>query len=361
MRGQKPDCIPWLADIYYYISGNAFLGKAKAEWQTEIGHVKLAAELGTVPYYVYDHAMAYSVEYNDKIVYETVTEGHTKTKAWKTPAGNLLGREIFSPDSLSSAPVKYPVENGNDLKALICLLEHQHLIPANLDTYASRAEMFKKHGGVAPVFMPRSPLSAFMVEWAGVENGVLLIMDYPELVERVLELFEQLEQHIIDAVCKLQPELVHFTDNLTSDVYTGFFEQYMSDRYKRRLARLHDVGIPCAVHLDGMVRGMLPKLAGVCVDAIEALTPKPVGDVAIENMRELAGSQKVVLWGGVPGAMFAPPFSWSDMKKHVLKLLDIWKDSRFVVGVADQIPPNGDLGFCNKIAKLIRDWEVQQK
>ena len=121
------------------------------------------------------------------------------------------------------------------------------------------------------------------------------------------------------------------------------------------LARLHAVGTAAAVHLDGTIRGLLPKLAAAGFDSVEALTPQPVGDVAIEDLRALAGNPRTILWGGIPGAMFAPPYTWVDMEAHIRQLLDAWRGTPFIVGVADQVPPDGDITFCPKIAELLAD------
>ncbi|MBN1863468.1 MAG: hypothetical protein JW808_01065 [Victivallales bacterium] len=112
--------------------------------------------------------------------------------------------------------------------------------------------------------------------------------------------------------------------------------------------------VRCAVHLDGTTRGLLQKITATGVDAIEALTPLPVGDVAIEEMRKLTGSDSIILWGGVPGAMFAPPYTWTDMKRHVEKLLDAWRGTPFVVGVGDQVPSNGDITMVKRISDMIK-------
>ncbi len=69
----------------------------------------------------------------------------------------------------------------------------------------------------------------------------------------------------------------------------------------------------------------------------------------------VAANDRVILWGGLPGVMFAPPFTWQDMRAHVTRLLDAWRGTRFIVGVADQVPPDGDLGFCRGIAELLTD------
>ena len=109
----------------------------------------------------------------------------------------------------------------------------------------------------------------------------------------------------------------------------------------------------CAVHLDGTVKGLLPKLVRAGFDAIEAITPRPAGDLEIEEIRDLAGGGPVILWGGVPGVMFAPSFTWEQMKAHVERLIDAWGQGPFVMGVADQVPPDGSIDYCRKIAELI--------
>jgi hypothetical protein len=149
--------------------------------------------------------------------------------------------------------------------------------------------------------------------------------------------------------------VLHFPDNLSSDNFTGYYDRYMSEHYRRRLNRLHDAGIRCAVHLDGTVRGLLPKLAADGFDAIEALTPRPGGDLPVEDMRPVAVNDQVILWGGMPGIMFSPPYSWSDVEKHIDRVLDCLQGEPFVLGVADQVPPDGNIEFVRRISETIKD------
>ena len=36
-------------------------------------------------------------------------------------------------------------------------------------------------------------------------------------------------------------------------------------------------------------------------------------------------------------------------------LLALWRGSRFVLGVADQVPPDGNIEFCRRIADLVEE------
>ena len=88
------------------------------------------------------------------------------------------------------------------------------------------------------------------------------------------------------------------------------------------------------------------------------LTPKPAGDLSAEEMADLAASDTVILWGGVPGAMFAHPYTWDRMAEHVEGVLTTWRDRPFVLGVADQAPPDGGIDFCRQISELAASFRL---
>jgi len=191
-----------------------------------------------------------------------------------------------------------------------------------------------------------------MTDWAGVMNGVTLMADQPELCQEFLTIVSRLCLEAVDILCDEAPPLVHVCDNLTSDVYTPYFAAHLEPHYRAVLGRLHAAGTRAVTHLDGTVRGLLPRLAQVGFDGVEALTPAPVGDATAAGMRTLAGP-RTVLWGGLPGAMFAPPWSWEQFRTHVLEVLDAWRATPFILGIADQLPPDGDIEFVRRTAALL--------
>ena len=353
MRGERGDEIVWTADLTYWVSGQMQAGRGRPEWNTERGHLELCRDLGCMPYYWYEKLIVASPRY-DGITERTEVSGQRRIHSWETPVGRLVQEITALPEASSEAITKYPVATEADLKVFLHILQHRQWVPCHLDTYRERMDRWAAFDGLPAVCPPRSPLPGFFCEWAGVQHGVYLLMDYPDLVREALALMEAQEKPVLDAIARTPPPVVHFPDNLSSDNFASLFDEFMAEPYRRRLDRLHAAGIRCAVHLDGTVRGLLPKLAAVGFDAVEALTPKPVGDVGLHEMRAVAGRADVVLWGGVPGAMFAPPFTWKDMEKHVGQLLEQWGGTPFVVGVADQVPPDGDIEFVRGISAMIR-------
>jgi len=354
LNGERPAEVVWAVDINYWIDGRCASGRADPHWQTEIGLLELARDVGMMPYYWYGKFWAAEPRYDWQIEILSTAEGSRRTTTWRTPLGAISGEWTRLEGCWSEAPTRYAVQEERDLDVLLCLLEHRRLEPTNLDDFRQRLDLWAKYDGVPCLGLPRSPLPSFITDWAGVEHGALLALDHPEKVEEALQLMTAQEQPVLEAVAELKPPLVHFPDNLSSDNLTTFFGAHMATRYRQRLDFLHAAGVRCAVHLDGTVRGLLPRLAAVGFDAIEALTPQPAGDVAVSDMRALAAHDRVILWGGVPGPMFAPPFTWNEVRQQRFHVLSAWADGPFILGVGDQVPPDGDLDFVRKISELIR-------
>jgi hypothetical protein len=353
LKGERAAEGVWTADISYWIAGQQQHGQADPAWKSEEGYLQLCRQLGTLPYYWYDRFWLGRPEYDSSIRVTVYVDGDTTFRTWHTPEGELREEQTFLPQSCSTAITRYPVQTGEDLRTLLCLLNHRRLIPDCLDDYLARRALWARYDGLPSIALPRSPLPAFLYEWAGVQDGIYLLMDYPDLLREVLGLLEQQEAPIVEAVCAAAPPLVHFADNLSSANLTSYYEPFIAQPHRRRLDRLHAAGVSCAVHLDGTLKGLLPRLAANGFDAIEAVTPQPAGDLDVEVLRACANNQRVILWGGIPGVMFAPPYAWSDMQAHVRRVLRAWRGTPFILGVADQVPPDGNIDFCRGIAEMI--------
>ncbi len=354
LAGRRPRRPVWTADITYWIAGQQARGTADPAWQSEAGYLELHRQLGIMPYYDYTKFWAGTASYDDAVGETWQRRGGEAVHRLTTPLGELREEYTELPESACTGCTRHFVQTPDDLDRLLCLLEHRTLAPSHLDDYQARLAAWAAADGLPALGLPRSPLSSFCYEWAGIENAIYLLTDCEAKVRRILELIEEQQAPVLEAVCRLAPPLVHFPDNLDSENLTGLYDEFLAPTHRRRLARLHGAGIRAAVHLDGAVRGLLPKLLAVGFDAIEALTPQPAGDLAVEEMAALAASHpQAILWGGVPGVMFAPPYTWSDLRRHVERVLEVWGGRPFVLGVADQVPPDGNLQFCHHIHDLL--------
>jgi hypothetical protein len=90
------------------------------------------------------------------------------------------------------------------------------------------------------------------------------------------------------------------------------------------------------------------------LDFVEGITPAPVGDLTPEQICDELAAYPTIVWGGVPASLFAEP-DWDVVERqvsHAAKTL--WRNGRLILGVGDQVPPNGYLDYCRRISELMR-------
>lgn len=342
--------VVWTGDLTYWRSAMHARGELDAKYLGSDGILRLQLDLDMFPYFQFEAFWPFEVMYNEVSVESETADGTTRT-TWRTPKGVLTAEVRYCAESFSTAQTRYPVQTPEDLDVLSFVLQDQAFVP-RYDRYRAIAAGWGQ-AGYPSVGLCRSPMSKLLVEWAGAMNTAYLVADAPAKVANALELLERNFNRVIDSTIEAGVPVVHFADNLSSETYTSFFDRYMRAYYLRSLDRLHSSGVRCVVHLDGTVRGLLPKLSEVGFDAVESLTQAPVGDVDVGEMRGLAGRADLILWGGVPGAIFSRSFPQKRFVAIVREALDAWRGTPFILGTADQVPPDGDIERCRIVSEMV--------
>ena len=351
-RGETPDRIPWVADLTYWRDAREKEGSLPTMYAGPEGYIRHHEDLGLCAYYNYDTSMVRQ-EFDD-VEIDRPQSGLARHTIWRAPEGTLTLVETYAPASSSWAITEYPVKTPKDL-GVLCALMQRKRTASNSDA-VTELDAAWGEAGFPCVLLPRSPLPALMVEWAGVINLAYLAADVPREVEAALSAVEDANRPVLEIVAHEAVPLVHFGDNLSCENVGGYFDRFMRPYYRRCLNGLHAACIPAAVHLDGTIGTLLTMLGSVGFDAVESLTPHPCGETDVADLRTLAGRDDLILWGGVPGAMFAPPFTKDDMKSHVSRVLDACGHGPFILGSADQIPPNGDISLCAMITDIVEEF-----
>jgi hypothetical protein len=183
-----------------------------------------------------------------------------------------------------------------------------------------------------------------------------LLLKAREEFEETLEVMGETDDIIYDIISEAPAPLVLFGDNITSEIVSpSIFKKYYAPYYKKRTPKLHAHGKYIWVHIDGTLRGVLPLLEETGVDAAESLTPYPIGDVRIEDLRRIAGS-RLILWGGVPAVFFSPQYPEKELINMVEKVIECYKDDgKFVIGTADQPPPDSNIERIKLVSKIIKE------
>ncbi|MGQ9729878.1 MAG: uroporphyrinogen decarboxylase family protein [Candidatus Zipacnadales bacterium] len=350
LRGERTDVLPWFADLSYWYSAQAARGNLPDEYQGDEGFVKLHVDYH-VGYYL-GYASLWT-ESTPNVTLTTRTDGNLTTTIWQTPIGLISGRTQFLPETHSSAPIEWPVKSPDDLRVLRYIADAVERTPTT-ERYEALLRVAGDQGHPT-VLPPRSPVSQMLAQWTGATNLAYLLADARHEVERTLHALARSADSAFEAILASDVPYVEFGDNLTGEVVTRLFERYQFDYYVQRVEQLHAAGKLVGTHLDGTLRGILPLLVQTGLDFIESITPQPIGDVAIVDLRDLAGPN-VVLFGGLPGAMFAPPFTADDLRRQVEEVIEHhWPYGRFILGVADQVPPNGNIDLVRLVGELCEE------
>ncbi len=347
LRGVAPDRVPWFGDMAYWYYAAQMRGDLPPQYEGD-GLFQLHRDLG-LGFYLQGYFPF--TETCPGCEREVRREGDEITTVIRTPRGALTEVSQYLPLSFSTGCVKHFVETPADLPAFEYYLEHLTYAPDYGE--AQRRRELVDGQGVVLCYAPRSPFMQLVTTYTGLTNLVYLLMDEPERMARLLALMER--QHDIAAALAADSpaECVMIPENLSSEVVgERYYLEYLRPYERRWVEGIRERGKFSFIHMDGTLRGLLRQVAETGFDVIEAATPLPAGDIPMEEAAELVGGRSI-LWGGLPGALFSPTAREEDFIAHTIRMLELMRrEPRFVLGVADQVPPDGLLERVGMVAPL---------
>lgn len=351
-RGEKPDAMAWFGDLTYWYSAHQTIGDLPERWRGERGIGQLHRDYNVGEYI--PGSRAYKTNEGDKVRYEFSCKDGVQTRQWKTPFGTLTERSEYSEPSMSWGIVEHAIKNAADLRILRYIMENRQYVPCPEEIEKNDRD-YGDHG-IPVLAVPGTPITELNKTWTGVMDFCFLMADEPGEVNKTLEAIAESQERLMRITEENNCRYIMVCENLTGETMGGYFEEYMREYLTIYTDRLHRRGKKVMIHIDGTLHGALDKIAITGIDCVDAVTPKPVGDVALEDLRTMAGPD-ILLLGGLPGAMFAPPFNAKSMEEHVREIIRIHKDSgKFMLGVADQVPPNGDISLVKLVGELVEEY-----
>lgn len=356
--GQTPDVMPWFADLTYWYNAQSHAGILPDKYRGD-GVIQLYKDLGCG---AHEHVLNLpaKITYDDQVKITTQEEldvqGVPKARitTWQTPIGTLRQVEHWVPRAYTWAYREYPVKSPAELPILRYILDSQEVMPS----YETQIRQIEAWGdwGVASSIPPRSPLACLFVVWMGVVNTVYAMADAIDEVEKTLATLSRSQDEIYEIIEQSPAPLVYFGENISSEVVgVTNFEKYYAPYYHKRVPGLHEHGKRIFVHVDGTLRGVLPLMGETGIDCVQSVVPAPIGDVAVEDLRKLAGPD-VILWGGLPGALFSPTYPEDLLRDMVMECIDHHLEgAKFILGVADQVPPDGLIDRVRMVTELVEE------
>jgi hypothetical protein len=228
----------------------------------------------------------------------------------------------------------------------------------NRERFRANPEMFRRaanavgHRAEPTMFLSSSGLTDLIKWWCGLPDTYYLLHDHPTHVEAYLEDCDRRDDRLLDAALELPCRLFNLGDHATNEFTPPpILKKYLIPRWQRIADRLHAAGRFVHTHWDGNSRLMLPLLRETRLDGVEALTPAPMGDMTLEQIKEAVGDAVVVL-DLLPAIDFLPNRPLDDLLEFARKAIDMFAP-KLILGISDEISEVGQIEKVEAVSNLV--------
>lgn len=354
LQGKKPDQVPWFGDLDYWATALIGRGLKPAGFRTSAEYIRWHQDLN-VGYYLQGY-FPYQTLYEEGCRINVYHQDHKRITEIQTPLGNLRDCWEYLPDSFSEAPLEHFIKSVDDLKIWRYYYEHMRFAP----DYAITQQRCEQVGeaGIVLAYLPHTPWMQLLVVDCGIETLSYLAFEAEEELVATLQVMKQKLNEAVALTVACPAEALMIPENLSSEMVGPlFFEKFLKQDQTDWLQKISNAGKYSFIHMDGSLKGLLRQEAALPVTVLEALTPAPVGDLAIEQWAEWAGNTSTILWGGLPGVFFTDLVSDQQFEQHIQQVLAVMRQQpRYVLGVADQVPPDALEGRVRGVAELVEKY-----
>ncbi len=352
LHGRRPDCVPWYGDLDYLATAQIGRGERPSDFKQSAAYLDWHREL-RLGFYLQGYFPFRTIIENCRV--EEWREDHARIRRIVPPHGTLQERWTWLPDSFTEGPVEHLLKGAADLRAY----QYLHANTRYVADYAFGEARGPQIGdiGLHLAYLPKSPFMQLVALDAGIIAAVDMIDDAPELFAETMEVVGRSHDAAAALAVASPAELLMIPENLSSEsVGPVLFERFMRGYQEKWTARIRAAGKFSCMHLDGTLRGLLREECTVGFDFIESLTPAPVGDLAVEDWKPFCGAARTIFWGGIPGAYFSPTVSDAEFERLTRSVLAVMRtEPRYVLGVADQVPPDGLVSRLHRVAELVEE------
>jgi len=345
LRHEGVDRLPWtaLATGYYWRS----LPNPLSE---QLGNlVSLLKYVGADILDLCFDAPAIVIDPRVEVIKET--NGRAVETTLQTPIGLLREVRQSEPEAGTAFRTEFLIGDIEDCGIMEYIYRQREFAP-DFQRAQKRVDSLGDDGLVA-YFGTRSPLPMFLENLAGLETGILLLNDYPEAVESLLDAIHVKNMELYQIVAESPFEFaIGVEDTSTTMISPRMFEKYVSPCLNDYAKILHSGNKIHGVHMCGHLKGLLKHLRELEVDGLESVTPPPTGNLELpEAMRALG--DKLFIIGGLDAPSFRQQ-SPKEVNEWMRRLLSqIPSQEGLILEVTDDVSPNTPLENLKAVGQTI--------
>ena len=304
----------------------------------------------------YNKCFPYREDPRVNFVKRELNETKTETTI-ETPVGNQVEIIRRTDSSARRVHVKRQIATEDEMKVAIWRLEHGTW-EWDADLYSKTHTEFRDLGAPT-MYLPRMNVQDLYIITMNVETAIYAMYDWADTVEAYFAALEENHNRLIDLVCASPIDIVNFGENVHAGTLSpDLFLKYHLPACQRRCEKLHAAGKFVSSHWDGDCKPLLPYAKETGLDGIEAITPKPQGDVTLEQVKEALGDDMFLL-DGIPAVYFDETFSVDTLIECTRKIIDLFAP-KLVLGISDEISSTGDIERVRVVGEIVDGYNAIQ-
>jgi len=232
--------------------------------------------------------------------------------------------------------IEHPVKEVGDIKVLEFMIKDTVYEP-DYDNYRQLKEDLGDDG-IVTVGSDYTPLMKTIIRYMGFKTFAIMLRRNSEVVAELVENIDIKYMEMYRIIADSPAEIVRVGDNIDSVLVSPpLFEKYCLPYYNKYADILKEKGKTVISHMDGRLRALKELIARTRLDAIEAFTPPPIGDLPLKEAREAWGSK--VIWMNFPEDVFLR--DPEEIRGFTLSLLkDIAPGKGFIISITEDIHPD---------------------
>jgi len=289
-----------------------------------------------------------------KFKIEMISETEMK-RSMITPVGSVFTIEASNNSNPGRYPNKWWISSEEDMKVMTWIEEHMTW-RWDEEAYQDNVEEWGDLGAPT-IYMPRINVQEIFVTTMGVEEGVYALYDYPKTVEKYFQAMSENQMVEIELINKSPIDIINFGDNVHAGILPpDLFIKYAMPEYQKRNDLLHKAGKFTCSHWDGDVKALLPYAKECGFDGIEAVTPKPQGDVTLTEVKAAFGDELFLL-DGIAALLFNEDYPLDELEKQTRECIELFAP-KLVLGISDEISSNGNLDRIKFVGKIVDKYNA---
>ena len=353
LEGKHPDRIPWIPRMDIWYRAQKIRGTLPTRFSgMSLREMEQALRLGTPA----RQGQVHRVEYKNMEVVvredglDTITE-------YVTPRGTLRAKKSQSQYEVDSGiveklPVESPLKKAEDYDLWMHVVENTTFIPTYEEYEAYDQEIGED--GLPMVAAGDCPFHHWLKDLAGYQQGFLHLADFPDRVERLLDLLSEKDRELWDVVASSPARLIlhglHLSSQFTPPAY---FDKYITPYYQKFSRLLHDHGKSLAMHADNDTSAILDNIKEAGFDMVECFVCAPMAKVTLEDARAAWGTS-MIIWGGVPASILEETYPEEKFEAYMVDLFRaIAPGDAFILGVSDNVMTNSMLSRIKRITEMV--------